>query len=39
MVGRAIDSPALNLLDVLRQPEHAVRVPTARIASAIKAAT
>jgi hypothetical protein len=30
-VGPRIDSPALYLLHVLRQPEHAVRVPAARV--------
>src|SRR5260370_26748082 len=30
-VGPRIDSPALDLLHVLRQPEHAVRVPAARV--------
>src|ERR1700676_453921 len=30
-VGPRIDAPALDLLHVLRQPEHAVRVPAARV--------
>src|ERR1700687_1598400 len=30
-VGPRIDSPALDLLHVLRQPEHAVRVPATRV--------
>src|ERR1700730_12380198 len=30
-VGPRVDSPALDLLHILRQPEHAVRIPTARV--------